>query len=194
MRALGERYDYSAAHSEHVAQLARQLFQGLQSTHGLPESYGELLEAAAMLHDVGHYVSSAKHHKHSYYLIANSELPGYSDRERQLIASIARYHRGSFPQRDHEGFGELSTKEQRAVEQLASLLRVADSCDNGRRRVVHSVLANAKSERVTLTLLAAAPAELEAWAAQKSAGMFREAFGRKLEVAVQTMKPVLNTP
>ncbi len=194
VRSLGERYDYAPAHAEHVALLARQLFQGLQSLHGLPESYGELLEAAALLHDIGHYVSTAKHHKHTYYLIANSELPGYSDRERSVIASIARYHRGSFPDRNHEGYGDLPAKDQRAVEQLAALLRLADSCDNGRRRLVQSVLASPKDERVQITLLASAPVELEAWAAEKATGLFREAFGRKLQVEVETMKPAPSTP
>ncbi len=189
VRALGERYGFAQSHSAHVAKLALELFQKLQPLHQLPDPYGELLEAAALLHDVGHYVSSVKHHKHSYYLIANSELPGYSNRERMLVASIARYHRGSWPDRDHEGYRGLTSKEQKAVEQLAALLRVADSCDNGRRGVVRSVLATTKSDRVELALLASGLAELESWAAQKSSSFFRQAFERKLEVTVEVMKP-----
>lgn len=194
IRSLGERYGYVQSHADHVARLAGQLFQSLAPLHDLPNSHGELLQAAALLHDVGHYVNSSKHHKHTHYLIANSELPGYSNRERLLIANIARYHRGSWPNRSHEGWAELSSKEQQAVERLAALLRLADSCDNGRRRQVESVLAAPKSDRVELTLLSGGEAELEYWAAQKSAGFFRQAFGRKLQVQVQTMKPAVTTP
>jgi exopolyphosphatase/guanosine-5'-triphosphate,3'-diphosphate pyrophosphatase len=190
IRHLGERYDYAPGSSSHVARLARQLFQSLQPLHELDESYGELLEAAALLHDIGHYVNSAKHHKHTYYLIANSELPGWSDKERLLIANIARYHRGSWPDASHNGFADLSSKERRAVEHLAALLRLADACDHGRRRHVQSVLAVAKSDRLEVALLASGEAELEGWAAAKTADLFRKVFGRKLEVRVERMKPV----
>ncbi len=189
VRELAARYGDVPSHSEQVAQLARDLFRVLQPLHGLDEFYGQVLEAAALLHNIGHYVSPNKHHKHTYYLIANSELPGYSDRERLLIANVARYHRGSFPSDSHEGYRQLSAKDQKPVEQLAALLRLADSCDHGRRRVVHSLLATPRSDRVDVTLLASSEAELEAWAAQKSAALFRHAFGRKLNVQVQTMKP-----
>lgn len=191
VRSLGERYGYVPSHSGHVALLARQLFQLLQPLHELPDSYAELLEAAALLHDVGHYVNSSKHHKHTYYLLANSELPGYSDRERLIIATLARYHRGSFPSAEHDGYSELPPKEQRAVQQLAPLLRLADACDNGRRRVVQSVLATPRSDRVDITLLTSAPAELETWAAEKSSALFRRVYGRKLHVQAQMMKPVV---
>ena len=189
VRELALRYGDVSAHSQHVARLARDLFRVLQTVHGLDESYGEVLEAAALLHNIGHYVNPAKHHKHTYYLIANSELPGYSDRERLLIANVARYHRGSHPSVEHEGFAAMSPKDRKSVEQLAALMRLADSCDNGRRGIVQSVLATPKSDRIEVTLLATGEAELEAWAAQKSAALFRNAFDRKLHVQVQQMKP-----
>ncbi len=194
VRELAGRYGDVRSHSEHVAKLSRQLFQALQSLHEMDEHYGEMLEAAALLHNIGHYVNPAKHHKHTYYLIANSELPGYSDRERLLVANVARYHRGSFPSPEHEGYGLLAPKDRKTVEQLAALLRLADSCDNGRRRVVHSVIATPKSDRVDVTLLASNEAELETWAAQKSAALFRHAFGRKLNVQAQMMKPASGAP
>ena len=190
IRHLGERYEYSPDSSTHVARLARQLFQSLSALHELDDSFGEMLEAATLLHDIGHYVNSARHHKHTYYLIANSELPGWSDRERLLIANIARYHRGSWPNHAHDGYSELGSKEQRAVEPLAALLRLADACDQGRRRQVQSVLAVTKSDRVEVSLLASTEAELERWAAAKTADLFRKVFGRKLEVRVERMKPV----
>ncbi len=196
VRTLAERYGGAGASldggSFHVARLARQLFQALKELHDLPESTGELLEASAMLYDIGHYVNSAKHHKHTFYLVANSELPGWSEKERLLIANIARYHRGSWPDRSHEGYGQLAEKEQKIVQALAALLRLADSCDNGRRRLVQSVLAAVKSDRVDVTLLSAGPAELEAWAARKSADFFRRAFDKKLQVQVETMKPAVS--
>jgi exopolyphosphatase / guanosine-5'-triphosphate,3'-diphosphate pyrophosphatase len=191
VRSMGERFGYVPQHSGQVSRLARQLFYLLQPLHELPEWYGELLEASAMLHDIGNYVNTAKSHKHSYYLIAHSELPGYTDRERLLIAIIARYHRGSWPSDEHEGYRLLSPRERSAVEKLAAIVRVADACDNGRRGVVQSLIASSKGDRIEVKMLASGPAELEFWAAQKAAPLFRKAFGRKLQIQVETIRPVL---
>jgi len=190
VHALAEHYGYAPSHSEQVLNLARQLFHLLQPLHGLAQPYGELLEAGAILHDIGAYVNVSKPHKHSFYLVANSELPGYTNRERLLIAVISRYQRGAHPTSEHEGFRKLPAPQQDAVVKLAALLRLADACDNGRRGVVQSLLATARSDRVDLTLLTSGPAELEAWAVRKASAFFRKAFGKKLEVEVRTMKPV----
>jgi len=189
VRALAERYAYRRGHSEKVARLARQLFHQLQPLHGLADSYAELLDAAALLHDIGSYVNASKPHKHTWYLIFHSELPGYSERERALVAAVARYHRGSLPSESHGAFRALSRREQAAVEKLAPLLRLADACDSG-RRAVHSLVTSHKSSRVEVTLLASEAAELEAWAAARCAPLFRKAFDAKLDIHVQQMKPV----
>lgn len=189
VEALAEHYGETSVHSKYVARLARDLFHVMQPVHQLDDSYGVLLEAAALLHNVGHYVNASKHHKHSFYLIANSDLPGYTELERLLIANVARYHRGAPPSMDHDGFQLLPYKERKPVEKLAALLRLADACDNSRKRVVESVLATPRDGKVELRLLSSAEAQLERWAAEKCAPIFRDAFDRKLSVEVQTMKP-----
>jgi len=74
-------------------------FTALQPLHQMPPGCGKLLEAAAYLHDVGHFVSNTGHHKHSYYVVANSDMAGFTERERLLIAGLCRYHRKSLPNR-----------------------------------------------------------------------------------------------
>jgi len=94
-------------HSLHVARLAMSVFDGLATPYNLKKSDRKLLEAAALLHDVGYFIAYSSHHKHSYHLIRHAELFGFSPRERELIAQIARYHRKSLPKRKHETFQAL---------------------------------------------------------------------------------------
>ncbi|NBR91949.1 MAG: Ppx/GppA family phosphatase [Actinobacteria bacterium] len=116
-------------HSAHVAKLAGKLFDELQETLGFERDWRRYLEFAALLANVGVVVSHAKHHLHSYYLIRNSELMGLTDREIELIAQIARYHRKSVPKPEHAEFSALSPSDQRLVRGLAALLRVAIGLD-----------------------------------------------------------------
>ncbi len=191
VRALAERFAYHESHSGQAARLARELFRLFQPLHKLADSYGEVLEAAALLHDVGGYINTSKYHKHSYYVIANSDMPGYTDAERMMIALLARYHRGAWPAPEHQGFRELPAAERDALTKLAVLLRLADACDNSRSRLVESVVATIKPDRVELTLLTSGPAELEQWTARKCAPAFRKYFGARFDVQVQTMKPAV---
>ena len=98
---MAEHYGVPLRHARKVARLANDLFLGFQNAHRLPAHYGRLLEAAAYLHDTGHYVSDTRHHKHSYYLVANSDLPGFTLTERELIANLCRYHRKAMPTPEH---------------------------------------------------------------------------------------------
>src|ERR1700728_778104 len=97
-----EHFGVALRHARKVARLANELFLGFQHAHRLAAHYGRLLEAAAYLHDTGHYVSDTRHHKHSYYLVANSDLPGFTLNEREIIANLCRYHRKALPAPEHE--------------------------------------------------------------------------------------------
>jgi exopolyphosphatase/guanosine-5'-triphosphate,3'-diphosphate pyrophosphatase len=140
---LVDLMDEDPAHSRQMARLALQLFDGTADIHGLGDDSREVLEAAARLCNVGLFVSHSGHHKHSYYLIRNSEqLAGFTDREIELIAQVARYHRKSAPKKRHAPFAALSPADQRRVSVLAGLLRVAVALDrNHTSRVadVHSI-------------------------------------------------------
>ena len=92
---VGRRFHFDEAHATQVTRLALRLFDDLALLHNLPASARPLLEVSGLLHDVGNAVSYQKHHRHSYYLIVNAEIPGLRERERELVARIARYHRRS---------------------------------------------------------------------------------------------------
>ena len=137
---LARQLDPDPEHAEHTARLATELFDRTATLHGLDEHARELLHAAAMVHNVGLFISHSSHHKHSYYVIRNSEqMTGFTDHEIELIAVVARYHRKSLPADKHAEFGALSKQDQRLVRILAGLLRVAIGLDRRHAATVRSV-------------------------------------------------------
>jgi exopolyphosphatase/guanosine-5'-triphosphate,3'-diphosphate pyrophosphatase len=125
------KYQVHLDRSQRVAEFAMALFeQTLGSLHNLGNMEKEFLWAAAILHNSGHFVSHSAHHKHSYYLIRNGELLGYTETELEVIANIARYHRKSAPKKKHENYQNLPTRYHRQiVTQLSALLRIAIALD-----------------------------------------------------------------
>ncbi len=180
--AMSKRYGVSPRHARHVALLAHQLFEGLQSLHRLPTSAGKLLEAACYLHDIGHFVSDTSHHKHSEYLVANSDLPGFTDIERLTIAAICRFHRKSMPQTRHSHFQSLDPEARRQVLYLSPLLRLADALDRSQEQKVNNVSASLKNGSVVLAVRAEPLADLEIWAAGETAGVFSQVYASNLSV------------
>ncbi|MEO1621274.1 MAG: HD domain-containing protein, partial [Cyanobacteria bacterium J06632_3] len=113
----------------------------------------EYLWAAAMLHNSGHYVSHSAHHKHSYYLIRNGGLLGFSETEVEIIANIARYHRKSQPKRRHENYNNLPSKhERKLVDQLSAILRLAVALDRARNGAIAQVKTTFDEKNNTLTV------------------------------------------
>ena len=130
---LAEGLDDDPEHSSTVARLALDLFDGLRPWHDLGDDARELLEASALLANVGLFVAHSGHHKHSYYLIRNSEhLTGFTDHEIEVIAQVARYHRKSAPKESHPEFAALRRRDQRLVRLLAGILRIAIALDRSR--------------------------------------------------------------
>ena len=122
---LGRKYDFNEEHSLYVARIACELFDQLQLLHGMTGRYRGLLQVAAILHQVGYFVSNKASHKHSMYIINNSEFFGVGSEDKQLVALIARYHRRAVPSSRHIGYSSLSRDQRVAVSKLASLLRLA---------------------------------------------------------------------
>jgi exopolyphosphatase/guanosine-5'-triphosphate,3'-diphosphate pyrophosphatase len=184
VRQLAERCDDDPDHSAHVAQLAVQLFDATRLLHGLDDSARELLEAAALLANVGLVISHSKHHLHSYYVIRNSELVGFTDREIELIALIARYHRKSAPKSSHPEFARLGAREQRLVRVLAGLLRVAIGLDRSHDGRVERVTVTRGRKKLRIEAVAApgTDTELELYAAAERAGLLAEALGLPVEL------------
>ncbi|MCA1826279.1 MAG: HD domain-containing protein [Myxococcales bacterium] len=177
LRAFGRRCGYREEHAEQVAQLSLSLFDQTRDLHQLGEEERALLHAAAMLHDVGSFVSYNRHHKHSYYLLYHADLPGFTDRERELVATIARYHRRSPPKDRHTEFQRLTPDERIVVRRLAALLRVADGLDRGHRRHVRSVTVKRRGKRLEIDVEAEEGSELEVWSARQKADLLQEVCG-----------------
>jgi exopolyphosphatase/guanosine-5'-triphosphate,3'-diphosphate pyrophosphatase len=182
---MARRYGVPLPHARQVAQLGQSLFLELGSLHRLPVAQARCLEAAAYLHDIGHYVSSTRHHRHSYYLVANSDLPGFTDREQLIVANLCRYHRKALPAEDHENFRALKPEERKAVMLLIPLLRIADGLDRGHRQLVTSVHCDVNNGEARLTVEGREGLELDFWAARQAAEVFSQVYQSKLVVARQ---------
>ena len=180
-----EHYRVDLHHALHVRESALLLFSSLKSVHHLPAEYREWLSAAAMLFEVGDYVNRNGHHRHTYYIIANSEILGYTPQQRRIIGSIARYLGKSRPAPGDGPMNALSPEEQENVTKASVLLRIARALNMGRSQSVGKVGVSARSGRVAMKLTprGKASVDLEVWSIEKDRSYFREVFGRELSVA-----------
>ena len=178
-----QKYLYDAPHAHHVSQLALNLFYQLHELHQLPEKFASVLNAAALLHDIGLFIAAPKHHKHSYYLIKSSGMTSFNKLDLELVANIARYHRKAHPSPKHLGFSQLAPANQDAVRKLSALLRVADALDFRREQRVESVSC-AVDKRKTLTIAAAANANItdEIDRALEKGKLIQEVFNLSLQL------------
>jgi exopolyphosphatase/guanosine-5'-triphosphate,3'-diphosphate pyrophosphatase len=159
--------------------LATQLFDGLAGHFDLSTDARELLEAAALLHDIGYVINHAKHHKHAYHLILNGDLQGFTQRELEIVACVARYHRKAFPKKRHTAFARLERTDRRIVRALAGILRVADGLDRTHTQRITRVTCATHRGYVEFTLQARSDPRVEIWDAERKSGLFQQAF--KLE-------------
>jgi exopolyphosphatase / guanosine-5'-triphosphate,3'-diphosphate pyrophosphatase len=173
-------YGVSLRHARKVASIAHTLFMSLEPLHKLPPDAGKLLEAACQLHDIGHYVSDTRHHKHSQYLVANSDMAGFTDREREVIANLCRYHRKSMPSSIHPAFQALSAEEKRVTTLLAPLLRLADALDRNNDQRLQSVECLLRDGGVVLELKSDSDVDLEQWAAERAGEIFTQVYQKPI--------------
>lgn len=185
--STSQKYQVSGENSDRVARFALDLFDQTRGTlHPWGHLERELLWAAAILHNCGHFVSHSSHHKHSYYLIRNAELLGYTNTELEVVANIARYHRKSSPKKKHDSFRNLPSKYHRQiVSQLSALLRIAVALDRRGIGAIDSLQAQFEAETrvLTLHLKPARPYEdcaSELWSLDYKKELFEEEFGVKL--------------
>ena len=149
---LVERCDDDVAHSKNVARLALELYDSLEKEYDFSPEWRVLLEAASLLANVGLIVSHSKHHLHSYYVIRNSDLVGFTDHEIELVALIARYHRKGPPKPSHNEFAKLSETEQQLIIFLAGILRVAIGLDRSHDGRVTRLDVEIKKSSVDITV------------------------------------------
>lgn len=167
-------------HSRHVAELAAKMFSQLAEPFTIEPDDLLLLETAARLMDVGYLIDYDEHHKHSYHLIRNSRLPGFQPRDLELIANIARYHRGSPPKQKHEAFARLSRRDQQRVERLSAILRLAGGLDRSHSQQVKDVRIEFRPHEVIMRLVADELPEVDLWGARRRSEHFERAFHVKL--------------
>ena len=182
VEAMARKFAVNVKHARHVAAIAHRLFELLQPVHMLPSEAGKLIESAGYLHDIGHFISDTSHHKHSAYLVANSDMPGFTDKERLTLAALCRFHRKSLPQARHSHFQALESDSKRVVQGLAPLLRIADSLDRGHEQKVKEVSVSTADSILTVLAQTDEDADLEIWAANEAAKSFRDVFGMVLTI------------
>jgi exopolyphosphatase/guanosine-5'-triphosphate,3'-diphosphate pyrophosphatase len=178
-----KHYDVDLIFARRIRDLAIQLFRRLQAVHQLPAQYADWLEAAAMLHEVGSYINRSGRRRHTYYVIANSEIFGYTPVQRRIIAAISRYVGKSLPSQSDRNVRILPSSDQGHIPKAVALLRLARALDQSRRGAVRDLQVKIASDgRVTLRLSASTPEgmELELWAVEQERNYFREVFGREL--------------
>lgn len=184
-RTIGRRFLFDEAHGMHVAHLCLSLFDQTQGDHGLGDADRAILQAAAILHDVGRFVDDRKHHKHTYYLVSQSEVPGLSGQERELAAQVARYHRRKEPNLKHEPFARLAPEDQERVLRLSAILRVADALDSEHRQAIRGLTVKRKGDRTALVVQGDGDLGLEEWSLKQKGGLCARIFATGLELKLE---------
>jgi exopolyphosphatase / guanosine-5'-triphosphate,3'-diphosphate pyrophosphatase len=195
---LAQKYRVELDNARQVAQFSLDIFDRTRGAlHHWGQEERELLWAAAILHNCGHYISHSAHHKHSYYLIRNGGLLGYTDAEIELIANLARYHRKGAPKKKHEAYQLLSKQKREIVNQLSAILKVAVALD---RRQVNAIRAidcefKAAARELLIHLVPTQPDDdcsLELWSFEYKKACFEAEFDVKLVAKVQTEAATLS--
>jgi len=183
---LAKHCNYDKRHTEKVLTFANKIFDSLKEKYNLTEKDRDVLEAATLLHDIGHSISQAQHHRHSYYLIKNSELLGFNNEEIEMIANVARYHRKSHPKVKHIDFNKLPAPNKHKVKMLSGILRIADGLDRGHSAVVKDISISIQDSvfKIKVTPEADKDPTLEVWGANMRKTLFEESFGYTIIVSL----------
>jgi exopolyphosphatase/guanosine-5'-triphosphate,3'-diphosphate pyrophosphatase len=181
VQGLARRCNWDEPHARQVATLALALFDHTQELHQLGAEDREILEYAALLHDIGEHVSPSGHHKHGAYLVQHGRLRGFSPAEVQLLAAIARWHRRGTPV-PGDDYGLV---DETRLRRLTAILRIADGLDRGRSRAVEGIDVHVGPSLVVLQVHAHHDVELEVWGARRKRELFEKTFGRDLELTVR---------
>ena len=186
---LARACNYEAENAQQIVKLALKLFDetALLKMHPYGKWERELLEYAAIAHDIGAFLSHSNHHRHAYYLIRNYDLLGFNDTEIDIIANVALYHHKGTPRKHHSNLANMDRASRRCVETLSAILRIAEGLDRSHLGLVRDIMfeRTKKPDRSVLTLLSEAGCQLEMWGAQNNREPFERIFGGELLVQVQ---------
>jgi exopolyphosphatase/guanosine-5'-triphosphate,3'-diphosphate pyrophosphatase len=181
---IGRKFQFNEPHSVHTSELACTLFDQLQPLHQLPDRFRKILQIAALLHEIGNFVNLKSRHKHSMYLILNSEFFGIGSGDLELIALVARYHRGAVPQPTHDRYSALNRKKRVAVSKLAAIVRIAKALDITQNQRIRSIRCHQKGNRLDLITDDVADLSLERHELTQAAGMFEAIFGKSVSLTM----------
>ncbi len=180
--ALADKFRVDLDHARNVAELARQLFDALRQEHGLTPRHRLLLGVAALVHEVGGYLSNRAHHKHSLYVVANSEIFGLTRDETMIVALVARYHRRSCPKPSHVEYMTLPRESRMLVSKLAALLRVADALDRTHAQQVREIRCERHDEELVIHVSGVTDLTLERRALKSKADLFEDVYGMRVRL------------
>jgi exopolyphosphatase/guanosine-5'-triphosphate,3'-diphosphate pyrophosphatase len=181
----GRHFDFDESHALHVGKLARMLFQQMAGRHELEMHYETILYVAAVLHEIGLHIKSTSYHKHSMYLIRNSELFGIGPTNLQLISQVARYHRRASPKQSHKSFMALDRDQRVAVCKLAAILRIAVSLDASRTQRIDSIQVAESNSSLVISTSDVHDLTHEQLALQQSGALFEETYGLKVIFSIR---------
>jgi exopolyphosphatase/guanosine-5'-triphosphate,3'-diphosphate pyrophosphatase len=181
VNALAARFVGVNKHGRQVAKLALKLFDATAPVLALPKHARELLEYAALLHDIGHAIDHDRHNRHSYYLIKNAELFGFDPDEVEVIAQAARSHRKQVPKLDSPELNGLPVAKRRLVRGLAAVLRVADALDRSHLSVVRNIEVRYSPGRLIIGVDSNnEKADLELWTSERRADLLSRLLDRQV--------------
>lgn len=180
IRSYAHSMSVDREHDEQVMKNALSLFDGLRPLHALSDDARFLLTAAALLHDVGWSQGPEAHHKSSQRLIMEDRSLPLDEKERVIIALLARYHRKALPSLKHRGYAELSEEERLLVRMLASIIRIADGLDRTHRSLVKDIHVTITGAGVTITCSSEQEGDAERYYGTRKADLFAGTFGREV--------------
>lgn len=180
--AMAQRYGVDLEHAEITASLSLKLFDALTADHGLGPRERLLLRIAAILHEVGGFINVSAHHKHSFYIISNSEIFGLTRPETYLVAHVARYHRRSPPKPSHQDYMALPRESRVIINKLAALLRIADALARGRIKHPDQVEFHHEGDELTIIVRNIDNLVLEKRSVAIKSDMFEDVYGMKVRL------------
>jgi len=180
--ALAEKYRVDLNHARNVTDLSLRLFEELQGDHGLGSRQRLLLRVAALLHEVGAFVGTPAHHKHSYYLVAHSEIFGLNRREIEIVAHVARYHRRSVPKPSHIEYVSLPREARVVINKAAAILRVADALSRGRLYQARDLRFERQGDDLLIYVPGATDLTLERRAMAIKGDLFEDIYGMRIRL------------
>jgi exopolyphosphatase / guanosine-5'-triphosphate,3'-diphosphate pyrophosphatase len=175
---LARKFQLDLDHAQHVAELSRQIFRALRPEHQMDIRCETILYVGALLHEAGLFVNTPGYHKHSFYLIANSEIFGLNSLDHKLVALVARYHRRGNPKPTHEGFSQLDRDSRVILSRLASILRIAIALSHSRsQRIRQMDCVLEKNKLIIKAKGRTGDLSMEQLELRQNAGMFQDVFG-----------------